>query len=156
MMRNNKITLKEAEEFHGHLGPWLILGVRAGEFALKKLKCKKFFGIEVKVRGANEKPRSCLIDGLQLSTGATYGKGNIQKIGGAQIRAEFCNPANQKRITLSLKKGIVQRLRETRSHKDAEILAKKLYNATYNKLFKMTPPANAGLACRSNAGLDGV
>ena len=65
-MKNNKITLKEAEKFHGHLGPWLILGVRAGEFALKKLRCKKFFDIEVKVRGASEKPRSCLIDGLQF------------------------------------------------------------------------------------------
>jgi formylmethanofuran dehydrogenase subunit E len=70
-MKKSGITLKEAIRFHGHLGPYLVLGVLAGEAALKKLKAKKYFGIEMKVWGANKKPKSCLVDGLQLSTGAT-------------------------------------------------------------------------------------
>jgi len=35
-----KIAIKEAIKFHGHLGPYLILGILAGEAALKILKCK--------------------------------------------------------------------------------------------------------------------
>ncbi|MCX5710376.1 MAG: formylmethanofuran dehydrogenase subunit E family protein, partial [Candidatus Omnitrophica bacterium] len=77
-----KVSLKEAVNFHGHLGPYLVLGLKAGEMALRKLGCKKYFGLEVKVFGALKKPKSCFIDGLQLSTGATYGKGNIQKYKG--------------------------------------------------------------------------
>ncbi len=149
----NRITLKEAEKFHGHLGPYLVLGVLAGEVALKKLRCKKYFGLEVKVWGAMKKPKFCLIDGLQLSTGATYGKGNIEKLDGPTIKVKFCNCLNQKKVTLKFKQGLIKKLEETKTHRDSEVLAKKLYNTSYNKLFKLIPPANAGLANRSNAGL---
>ena len=134
-----KITLKEAERFHGHLGPWLVLGVRAGEFALNKLKCKKFFGIQVKVWGATQKPKSCLIDGLQLSTGATYGKGNIKKLNGKLIKLQFCNRLNNKKITLKFKRDLVQKLEKTKTHRDSELLAKKLYKTNYGKFFNMFP-----------------
>ena len=40
------ISLKEAEKFHGHLGPWLVLGLLIGDAALKKLKAEKYFGLE--------------------------------------------------------------------------------------------------------------
>jgi len=134
-MKNNKITLKEAEKFHGHLGPWLILGVRAGEFALKKLRCKKFFDIEVKVRGASEKPRSCLIDGLQLSTGATYGKGNIKKLKGSKIKIEFYNRFNHKEIDLGLKNKFIKELNFAKTHDEAENLVKKIYRINPKNLF---------------------
>lgn len=45
-MRN--VAIKEAVNFHGHLGPYLILGILAGEAALKRLRCKKYFDIDVK------------------------------------------------------------------------------------------------------------
>jgi formylmethanofuran dehydrogenase subunit E len=130
-----RASLKEGVRFHGHLGPYLILGLLAGEHALKKLRCKKYFGLEVKVWGANKKPKSCLIDGLQLSTGATYGKGNIQKLNGSLIKIEFLSRLNNKRVELNLKKELINRLEEAKSHKDSEILAKKLYKTDCSKLF---------------------
>ena len=33
-----KISLKQAVDFHGHLGPYLVLGLLMGKYALKKLK----------------------------------------------------------------------------------------------------------------------
>ncbi len=132
----NRIYLKEAVKFHGHLGPYLILGILAGEFAIKKLGCKKYFGLDVKVWGANKKPGSCLIDGLQLSTGATYGKGNIAKFNGPAIKIKFCNRINYKKITLSFKGGLIQRLNETKTHKDSELLAKQLYKTKPLEIFK--------------------
>ncbi|MFA5145110.1 MAG: FmdE family protein [Candidatus Omnitrophota bacterium] len=129
------ITLKEAIKFHGHLGPYLVLGILAGLLALKKLRCKKYFGLKVIVQGALKKPKSCLIDGLQLSTGATYGKGNIRKLDGREIKIDFRGPAGYKKVTLKLRKALIQRLEKTQTHKDSELLAKQLYNTDPLKLF---------------------
>jgi formylmethanofuran dehydrogenase subunit E len=132
-----RITLREAEKFHGHLGPWLVLGIRAGETALKRLKGKKYFGLEVKVCGANKKPKSCLIDGLQLSTGATYGKGNIEKLNSSKIRIVFYNRLNHKKVILRFKNSLVQKLEDTKTHRDSIILAKRLYTTAYSQLFNL-------------------
>ncbi|MDP3731679.1 MAG: formylmethanofuran dehydrogenase subunit E family protein [Candidatus Omnitrophota bacterium] len=138
-MGNNRIMLNEAVKFHGHLGPYLVLGILAGELAIKRLRCKKYFDLKVKVWGANRKPKSCLIDGLQLSTGATYGKGNIHKLDGRKIKIEFCNSNNNKEFILRLTESLIQRLEETKTHRDSELLAKRLYEAEYNELFNLTP-----------------
>lgn len=130
-----RISLKQAVDFHGHLGPYLILGILAGELALKKLGCKRYFGLDVEVWGANKKPKSCLIDGLQLSTGATYGKGNIQKFNSPVIRIEIINQQNNKRVEIKLKKDLIDKLEATRIHRDSEILAKKLYKKNPAKIF---------------------
>ncbi len=130
--------LQQAIDFHGHLGPYLVLGIIAGQTALKKLRCKKYFGLQVKVWGANRKPKSCLIDGLQLSTGATYGKGNISKFNGAKIKISISDCLNHKKITLTLKKDLIGQLVAARTHRDAELLAKELYKTDYSNLFKLT------------------
>jgi formylmethanofuran dehydrogenase subunit E len=129
--------LKEAIKFHGHLGPYLVLGILAGEFAIKKLRCKRYFGLKVKVYGANKKPKSCLIDGLQLSTGATYGKGNIKKIEGNKIRILFL--VNNKKIKISLKENLIKKLDCLKDHRNSEILAKELYKTEPLNIFNLTP-----------------
>lgn len=136
-MGNNRIMLKEAIKFHGHLGPYLVLGILAGEFAIKKLRCKRYFGLKVKVYGANKKPKSCLIDGLQLSTGATYGKGNIKKIEGNKIRILFL--VNNKKIKISLKENLIKKLDCLKDHRNSEILAKELYKTEPLNIFNLTP-----------------
>lgn len=121
------------------MGPYLVLGLLAGEVALKKLKCKKYFGLDVKVWGASKKPKSCLVDGLQLSTGATYGKGNIQKLNDSQIKIEFQNRKDHKKISLRFKEDLTQKLTAAKTHRDSELLAKKLYRTDYRELFNLTP-----------------
>ena len=136
-MLYKKISLKTAIDFHGHLGPYLILGILAGQFAVEKLNCKKYFGLRVKVWGARLKPKSCLIDGLQLSTGATYGKGNIAKLNGSNIKIEFYDLLRQNKVVLKLKKKVVHILNRTTTHKDCELLAKKLYKSGCYELFNI-------------------
>ena len=133
----NRVSLKEAIRFHGHIGPYLVLGVLAGDLALKKLRCKKYFGLEVKVWGANKKPKSCLIDGLQLSTGATYGKGNIEKFNSKLIKINFVNKVKHKKISVRLKKDLIDILETTLTHKDSEILAKRLYKTNPSEIFNI-------------------
>ena len=131
------IPLKAAVKFHGHLGPYLVLGLMAGDLALKKIKAGKHFGIKVLVQGANKKPKSCLVDGLQLSTGATYGKGNIKKIKGRPIKIRVYNLDKNKKVEISLKRSLVDDLGALKAHKDSEIFARKLLKTDYNNLFNL-------------------
>ncbi|MDD5155321.1 MAG: formylmethanofuran dehydrogenase subunit E family protein [Candidatus Omnitrophica bacterium] len=136
-MRNHKISLNEAIKFHGHLGPWLVLGLVMGEYALKKLKANKYFGLKVKVWGANRRPKSCLIDGLQLSTGATYGKGNIRKVSSDKVMVDFSGSGDKRGIVCILNKRLETRLKNTHDHKENEKLAKKIYSLNPGTLFNI-------------------
>lgn len=129
------ISLKTARNFHGHLGPWLVLGLLMGEYGIKKISARKFFGLEVKVSGLNKKPRSCLIDGLQLSTGATLGKGNIKVNGLKIILVKFMNQKNKKSIAVSLRPEILKDLEKNMSHREAELMAARIYKMKPEELF---------------------
>ena len=63
--------------FHGHLGPFAMLGYRAGKLALMELGAPSHFGIRAVVQCPPQPPPSCFADGVQYSTGCTLGKGNI-------------------------------------------------------------------------------
>ncbi len=143
-MVNKKLLLNRAIDFHGHLGPFLILGLIAGKTLLKKLATKKYFGIEVIVSGALKKPKSCLIDGLQLSTGATYGKGNIKKFSGKKIKILVKNLKTGKKISLTLKRELIRKLDVVKTHKESEILALKLYRMPPEKLFTVNEATTYG------------
>jgi hypothetical protein len=63
--------------FHGHLGPYVVIGYRMGKLALSELDSEGHFGISAEVHSPRKTPRSCLIDGVQIGSGCTLGKGNI-------------------------------------------------------------------------------
>lgn len=71
------LTYQETIRFHGHNGPFLALGYRLGIFLTKKLKPQGIMNFKITVKAKLEKPFTCIIDGLQCSTFATLGKGNI-------------------------------------------------------------------------------
>jgi inosine-uridine nucleoside N-ribohydrolase len=64
--------------FHGHLGPYVVIGYRMGRLALEATGSEGHFGISAVVYSVLEPPRSCLIDGVQLGAGCTLGKRNIE------------------------------------------------------------------------------
>ena len=130
-----RISLKQAIDFHGHLGPYLVLGLLMGEYALKKLKARPHFGLEVKVWGAKNKPQSCLIDGLQISTGCTYGKGNIVKYNGKVIRVSFLNCDSERSLSLILSGELVKKLKSAATHVLSEKLARQLYRMRGDSIF---------------------
>ncbi len=67
--------------FHGHLGPYVVLGYRMGRAALEAAGCAGHFDVSAEIHSFLEPPRSCLIDGVQLGTGCTLGKRNIEVFG---------------------------------------------------------------------------
>jgi len=64
------------ERFHGHLGPYVVLGYRMGRFARQALSVSPF-ELKAEVLTGNTRPLSCLADGIQVGSGCTLGKGNI-------------------------------------------------------------------------------
>lgn len=73
------ILLERAVEFHGHLGPFLVLGLRMGLVGLRKLNVKRG---EKKLRVTAKLPYSipfsCAVDGLQIATKCTMGNKKLK------------------------------------------------------------------------------
>ncbi|HUT90617.1 MAG TPA: formylmethanofuran dehydrogenase subunit E family protein [Thermoguttaceae bacterium] len=70
--------LAYAAQFHGHLGPWATAGTRLGMAGLREVDAKGYFDVEVICEGPFLKPpKSCFLDGIQVATGATWGKRNL-------------------------------------------------------------------------------
>jgi formylmethanofuran dehydrogenase subunit E len=90
---------------HGHSGPYLNLGIKMGLLALEILEVKGYFDLSTEVELEYRIPMSCLIDGLQISTGCTLGKGNIKiKNNPGNITALF--KTDHKTLRISLKPEI--------------------------------------------------
>ena len=74
-MQDNPL-LQAAGRFHGHIGPFLAVGLRMGQVANERLgRAPMDMKAVVSVEG--RPPRSCVVDGIQYATGCTMGKGNI-------------------------------------------------------------------------------
>jgi len=69
-------TLSKIEQFHGHLGPYAVIGYKMGKIAKKQLGSDPF-SKEAVIWTGTKPPLSCIIDGIQISSGCTLGKGNI-------------------------------------------------------------------------------
>ena len=84
--------LLSAKLFHGHLGPFLILGLRAGLLGLKKFDLKRGLnGLITNVSLQCKPPYSCILDGIQVSTGCTIGNGNMKVKESSKIEILFKN-----------------------------------------------------------------
>lgn len=96
-------------EIHGHIGIYSLIGVKMGCLAKELLHAMPGC-IQVESWAGNEPPVSCFNDGLQVSTGATLGKGLIKVVNPAatQIKAVF-QTDNQK-ITLKLKSNYQEKI----------------------------------------------
>ena len=81
-------VLRQATRFHGHLGPWLVLGLKAGAYARKKLAASPF-DLKARVSCPSGTPYTCFVDGVQFSSGCTMGKGNISHHRADGCRVEF-------------------------------------------------------------------
>lgn len=73
-MCKNMPPLELAIQFHGHICPGLLMGVRVAEFALQHLEADSDFDEELL---AVVETNSCGVDALQAILGCTFGKGNL-------------------------------------------------------------------------------
>ncbi len=98
MKNENKLNLNALEDFHGHLGPYLVAGARMGLIANKILSSNKLEKTCI-VRCSNP-PMSCIIDGIQFTSGCTYGTGRIVATNEEILEAIFILEDRELRIRL--------------------------------------------------------
>ena len=73
-----KDIIQKAKNFHGHLGPFLVLGLKMGTYAKEYIKPKDFKEMSAVVLiNPLKTPESCAIDGIQFSSCCTTGKCNL-------------------------------------------------------------------------------
>jgi len=80
--------------FHGHRCPFMPLGYRMGVLALEALGVSR--AVERSLRVICElgegHPQTCMMDGIQVATGATFGKTLIEKTSRGKLAATFWHP----------------------------------------------------------------
>ena len=124
--------IEQATEFHGHLGPFLVLGIRMGLLALRELSSSGYEGLEALVKTGNTPSLSCLLDGIQVSTGCTMGKGNI-----ALGRAEADFSTDEKKVTFKVKDEIIDEIKSWReSYATLEEIAWSISKRSDEELFE--------------------
>lgn len=134
-VEQSEAFLLDAVEFHGHLGPYLVLGLRAGLYANQMLG-KDPMETEAFIKTKTTPPQSCFADGVQLSTGCTFGKRNISLEEGEGLFVTF--KKNNQKLALKLKEEIIDEMNSLPSEEKAwEDLARDLYKRDISEIFEI-------------------
>lgn len=102
---------------HGHLGPFLVAGIRMGLLALDLLESPGYFGLRAESEAGSRTPISCLNDGIQIGSGCTAGKGNLVIRDGGRPRVRFV--AGDRTATIELREEIVRSFSDADPHERA-------------------------------------
>ncbi len=102
---------KRAVEFHGHLGPFLVLGLRMGLVGIRELNAKRG---EKKLRVTAKLnysiPFSCAVDGLQIATKCTIGNKKLKIMNHSGMATKF-EIEGGKQVTVAVNSALFDRLK---------------------------------------------
>ena len=129
-------TLKQIERFHGHLGPYVVIGYKMGEIANQMLSPDPFSKKAIAWTGTKP-PLSCIIDGIQISSGCTLGKGNIEITLDGIPRVRFIEN-NGKHIEVTLKPGIEEEIDSIVTDENIISFSERLYSRSNEELFDIS------------------
>lgn len=75
----SEALIEKAKEFHGHICPFVVLGLKASEIAMKKLGLQKAGETETVGEEilAIVECNNCFADGVQVATGCTLGNNSL-------------------------------------------------------------------------------
>jgi len=127
---------RTAVEFHGHGGPFMTVGLRMGLYALERLDCRGWFDLSCEVTLRWRPPDSCVIDGIQSSTGCTMGKHNIEVVEGEGVSAAFAS--EDRSVTLTLREEVLDLIKSgLEAEEAAHDLMVWLKDAAAEELFEV-------------------
>lgn len=132
-------VIKDAEKLHGHLGPFLVIGVRIGETAKEVLlaNLEESNALEATAKLPLSPPFSCILDGIQASVHCTIGNQRL-KIENSQeeVTIRFKPRNSGKILKFNLNQKVVEELLNKISEGiPSEELAWKIARASENELF---------------------
>jgi formylmethanofuran dehydrogenase subunit E len=135
-----ELMIDNAQKLHGHLGPFLVIGVRMGMIAKKALSVSDdqcgFLKASVKV--PLFPPFSCLIDGIQVSTSCTVGNQRLTIENSEEICVSFAKQNAGRTVKVTLKPEVAEELKKKLSE-DAltEEFALKIAGLPENQVFQI-------------------
>ena len=141
--RNQKLeldaVLRKAEDFHGHLGPFLVIGVRMGLVGVRELGVNKNDGLQVTAMTQPFIPFSCVIDGIQVATHCTIGNKKLRLKDSSRISASF-KFLDEKQVIVTVNPTMLERLKGKLLSKDisseeAQKLAENVASMPEEELF---------------------
>jgi formylmethanofuran dehydrogenase subunit E len=132
--------LEKARDFHGHLGPFLVVGVRAGLRGLRELQTRREnLDAYATARLTYSVPYSCILDGIQVSTGCTIGNRRLTYENSPNPMILFQNRAGRA-VTISILQGAIDELmRQLAKDAPVEQAAHKAAAMAEEELFKVAP-----------------
>lgn len=125
--------LKHLEHFHGHLGPYAVIGYKMGVIANEKLGANPF-DKQVQVKTGTTPPLSCIIDGIQYSSGCTLGKGNISVETQDDPTAIFTNKQGSS-LSITLKQDIRTEIDTKVTEENIIEYSKEIFTRSTDELF---------------------
>jgi formylmethanofuran dehydrogenase subunit E len=112
---DEKQILDAALKFHGHRCWASVAGVRAGLAALRALGVKRAGGTQLHaiIEIGEDHGGMCFGDGVQYSTGCTFGKGNIQKQTLGKLAVTVIDKASDRAVRVSYKPVLQKQIAES-------------------------------------------
>jgi len=121
--------MEALKQFHGHLGPYVVVGYRMGKLARTELNGK----LKAVVHSGLKPPISCLADGVQFSSGCTLGKGNIEVLDRGAARVIF--RSSDATLEVELREEVRKDINAQMTHDTEEMLALSIFRASAESLF---------------------
>ena len=132
--------LEKAGDFHGHLGPFLVVGVRAGLRGLRELQARKEnLDVSAKARLTYSVPYSCILDGIQVATGCTIGNRRLTYEDSSNPMILFRNKAGRAVAVSILPEAIDELMRQLAKDASSDEAAYKAAAMADEELFKVAP-----------------
>jgi formylmethanofuran dehydrogenase subunit E len=112
---DEKEILLDALAFHGHKCWASTAGVRAGLAALKALGANRSGAksLHAILENGYYHGAMCFGDGVQYTTGCTFGKGNMEKEPKGKLAVTVINKANQKAIRVAYKPTLQEQIKDS-------------------------------------------
>jgi len=125
-MEDVKALLNAAADFHGHLGPFLALGVRTSLAGLRELKAVPGdTKLRVTVMLKYAVPFSCMLDGVQAVTKCTVGNKRLAWKESEEMGVVFT--LNEKaNVEVIVNRATIQKLGRKLAQKPSELTVRRL------------------------------
>jgi len=106
--------VQKAADFHGHMGPFLVVGVRMGIVGLQKLGVRRGDdSLSATVFVEPSVPFSCAIDGIQVTTKCTIGNGKLRLRNSTKEISTVFEVSGGKQVTVTLNPVMLTELKRS-------------------------------------------
>ncbi len=125
------VELQALKRFHGHLGPYVVVGYRMGLVARGRFTEKIF----AEVWSGSKRPLSCLADGIQFSSCCTLGKGNINVLERGEAKARFSDGTGC--MEMVLREAAREDIEKRTTRESEESISLEIFEAPFDRIISV-------------------